>query len=297
MDYLNDAPEAEHDEAVQRAQVGFVSLVPRLVIPVCARESRLARRRAPVRLPISDPFIVDVAQELVPLKVLVDPFRVAEVLRRHNVSLRPGRVDPFADEGEVHEPTRREGRRAGRARREGRDAELYAAHGKRALILLFLARRGSQSKPAHMLRAERDQVAHCDASEPRAIAPLDDGAEELTALREPDRVELARRVLVLVGQLGQTGELLADGLDLIVGEAKEGGAPVHRSDGSAMKDPRFERRQGTALVARPILRQLYDMHKDPFEALAFLQVSLEGLQTVIVEPIAEAVPDLGVRTS
>jgi hypothetical protein len=73
-----------------------------------------------------------------------------------------------------------------------------------------------------MLGPEGDQVADRDASEGRAIAPLDEGAEELAALGEADRVKLAGRVLAGVDESREGGELRAGERDLVVGVAEKG---------------------------------------------------------------------------
>lgn len=82
----------------------------------------------------------------------------------------------------------------------------------------------------NMLGPEGDQVPDRDASQGRAIAPLDDGAEELPSLGETDRVELARRVLDGVDESREGGELGADGRDLVVCVAEKGRASVDTYD-------------------------------------------------------------------
>ena len=110
-----NSPEAEHDESVQRLEVLFIGCVPpapcRTVLLRLEGKSDLHA----IRLPIASPFVVDVAQEIVPVEVLVDAVGVSKVLRGDDVLLSPGGVDPFSDEGEVHEAAEGEGGGAGRA--------------------------------------------------------------------------------------------------------------------------------------------------------------------------------------
>lgn len=72
-----------------------------------------------------------------------------------------------------------------------------------------------------MLTADRDEPPHRrsrtrDAPPDRA-APLDDSAQELAALREAERVKLARGVENRVDELREVGELGADVGDVVVG--------------------------------------------------------------------------------
>lgn len=119
-----NSPEAEHDESIQRLEVLFICCVPpsRIVLLYLDRKPDLSTTVR--RLPIASPFVVDVAQKVVPVEVLLYAVGVSKVLRRDDVVLSPGGVDPFADEGEVHEAAEGEGGGAGRTRGESRDAHL-----------------------------------------------------------------------------------------------------------------------------------------------------------------------------
>lgn len=145
-----------------------------------------------------------------------------------------------------------------------------------------------------MLGSESDQVANVDPAEAGAAAPLDDGAEELTALGEADRVELARRVQHGVGQVGELGQLVAAGGDLVIREAEEGGAPVNPRGRPCqpLSHPREE--LASALICWAVLCELYDVDVDAFELGTRFEVGLDGFESRVVEAVAEAVPDLRV---
>lgn len=82
-----------------------------------------------------------------------------------------------------------------------------------------------------MLGPEGDQIPDRDAPRPEAVTPLDDGAEELTALGETDRVESAGRVLEGVDESREGGELGADERDVIVCVAEKGRPSVEGGSG------------------------------------------------------------------
>lgn len=71
-----------------------------------------------------------------------------------------------------------------------------------------------------MLTAKGDQVAHLEPS--LATTTLDDGPQELSALREADGVELTAGVELGRHDLLQIKQLVADVLHLLVRFAEEG---------------------------------------------------------------------------
>lgn len=73
-----DERELEHDESFERFKVAFVGLIPRLNL-ILEHDRRL--RTGKVWLVVIRSFVVDVAEEVVVIEVLLDVRLVAEVLR------------------------------------------------------------------------------------------------------------------------------------------------------------------------------------------------------------------------
>lgn len=76
---------------------------------------------------------------------------------------------------------------------------------------------GSRQISTHMLTSDSHQIPRLDTSQSFSITPLNHRAQELTSLREAERVKHARGVQSGIGDFGERGELGADLGDMSVG--------------------------------------------------------------------------------
>jgi hypothetical protein len=150
-----------------------------------------------------------------------------------------------------------------------------------------------EDRKTHMLTTDSDQVPHRQSA--FAAALLDYAAKKLTALREPNRIELARRIESRVDDLGNSEKLFTSVGDLSLCGAEEGCTSMDEKGEKGMKvRERDEARGGRkdSLIARSIIALLNDVNEDAFEIGTSLQVGFEGDEAGCVVAVPESVPDL-----
>lgn len=155
-----------------------------------------SRQIFPVRRVLDLPLVVHIRQEIAMLQVRVQLFGVAEVLRRD---------EPLLDEARPPAPA--EERLPAAAEVVGRAA-------------------GLELGDAVVLAAEGDEGV-----DGRGVAALDVGAQELPALREPQRVDPRRRAEDVVRV-----QLRADAVHLRVHVAEEAGLSVAAAAGGEVDE-------------------------------------------------------------